>query len=149
MNNKKLVEKQIRLAGFPYGARQRVLATVLYALRQLRLNEKTKKNLYCPKRRCFVGKRPKRPTPGRPRLSNEITYLIGTLNHVWMQAFNERGYLNRRGDGETPFVKFCGPIMRSAQIYNVLDNLNKYRASVNRLSNSIESTGSMTLIVKK
>lgn len=149
MNTKKLVQQQIRLAGFPYGKRQQAQEKILYALRQMRLNGKIKDNLYCPKRGCYVGEKPKRLQAGRPKLSNEMTYLIGTLNNVWMQAFNKQGRMNRRTEVETPFVKFCGPIMRSVQIYNVLDNLNRYRASVNRLSKSIGSSGSLTLDVKK
>lgn len=149
MHIKSLVQQQIRLAGFPYATRQQAQEKILYALRQLRLNEKTKESLYCPKRGCRVGCRPKYSKAGRPSLSNEMTYLMGVLNNVWMQAFKKRGRLNRRGELETPFVKFCGPIMNRVNIYNVLDNLNKYRASVNRLSKSIKSSGSLTLIVKK
>ncbi len=143
MNYQKFVQNQIRLVNFPYHTRQMAQEKILFVLRQLRLNQKTKKYLYCPQRRCNVGPRPKRSHAGRLKLSNETNYLLSVLNSVWMQAFGKRGRLNRRGERETPFVKFAGPIMRCVQIYNVLDNLNKYRRYVNRTSKIIDRRGSV------
>lgn len=94
-----------------------------------------------------MGPRPNRSHAGRPKLSNETNYLLSVLNSIWMQAFGKRGRLNRRGELDTPFVKFCGPIMRAVKIYNVLDNLSKYLASVNRLLKADASQG-LILAVK-
>ncbi len=149
MNYKKLVRDQVQRANFPYHTRQVAREKILIALRNLRLNEKTKEYLYCPLRRCRVGLRPQRSHAGRPKLSNETNYLLSVLNGVWLQAFGKRTRLNRRGERETPFVKFASPIMRSVDIYNELDNLNKYRRYVNRTSKIIDRRGSIFVTYSK
>ncbi len=63
-----------------------------------------------------MGQLPVRPKAGRPNLPAETTYLLSTLSSVWMQAFDKKPRLNRRGDIETPYVKFAGPIMASVGI---------------------------------
>ncbi len=126
MKLKRLVAQQIHQAKFPYTRRQLVEQKILEALRYLRVDHKVKNNLYCPQRRVPIGERPPRPKAGRPTLSEETTYLLSVLSSVWMRAFDKKPRLNRRGETETPYVKFTGPIMASLGINNNLDTLNKY-----------------------
>ncbi len=146
---KQLVRHQIRDAKFPYIHRQSTEQKILEVLRYLRVDQKIKKNLYCPKRRVLMGDRPKRPRAGRPTLSEETTYLLSALSSIWMQAFNKKPKLNRRGEPETPYVKFAGPIMASVGINNVLDTLNKYRRHVNRISKIIDKRYSVFVTIPK
>jgi hypothetical protein len=140
---KQLVCIQIRDAKFPYTYRQLAEEKILEVLRYLRAKQKIKNNLYCPKRRVLVGYRPKRPKAGRPQLSEETAYLLSSLSSIWMQAFDQKPKLNRRGEFETPYVKFAGPIMASVGINNTLDILNKYRRYVNRISKIIDKRHSV------
>lgn len=94
-----------------------------------------------------MGNRSKRPRAGRPALSEETTYLLSALSSIWMQAFNKKTRLNRRGEPETPYVKFAGPIMASVGINNVLDTLNKYRRYVNRISKIIDKRHSVFVTI--
>ncbi len=96
-----------------------------------------------------MGERPVRPKAGRPTLSAETTYLLSTLSSVWMQAFDKKPRLNRRGDIETPYVKFAGPIMASVGINNTLDILNKYRRYVNRVSRIVDKRHSVIVTIPK
>lgn len=144
---KQLIHDQIRDAKFPYMHRQLAESKILEVLRYLRVDQKIKKNLYCPKRRLLTGNRPKRPRAGRPALSEETTYLLSALSSIWMQAFNKKPKLNRRGEPETPYVKFAGPIMKSVGINNVLDTLNKYRRYVNRISKIIDKRYSVFVTI--
>jgi hypothetical protein len=146
---KQLVHDQIRDAKFPYIQRQLAEHKILEVLRYLRVDQKTKKNLYCPKSGVLMGVRPRRPKAGRPKLSEETTYLLSSLSSIWMQAFNKKPRLNRRGELETPYVKFAGPIMASVGINNVLDTLNKYRRYVNRLSKIIDKRRSIFVTMPK
>lgn len=84
-----------------------------------------------------MGQRPVRPKAGRPTLSEEATHLLSVLSSVWMQALDKKPRLNCRGEIETPYVRFAGPIMASVGINNTLDTLNKYRRYVNRVSKII------------
>jgi hypothetical protein len=140
---KQLVRVQIGDAKFPYTHRQLAEKKILEVLRYLRVNQKIKNNSYCPKRRVLIGCRPKRLRAGRPKLSEERTYLLSSLSSVWMQAFDQKPKLNRRGEFETPYVKFAGPIMASVGINNTLDTLNKYRLYVNRISKIIDKRHSV------
>ena len=140
---KQLVHDKIRDAKFPYTHRQLVAQKILEALRYLRVDHKVKNNLYCPQRGAGMGQRPPRPKAGRPTLSVETTYLLSVLSSVWMQAFDKKPRLNRRGEIETPYVKFAGPIMASVGINNTLDILNKYRRYVNRTSKIIDKRRSV------
>ncbi len=90
-----------------------------------------------------MGQRPDRPRAGRPTLSEETTYLLSVLSSIWMQAFDKKPRLNRRGEIETPYVKFAGPIVASVGINNTLDTLNKYRRYVNRTSKIIDKRRSV------
>lgn len=145
----RLVMSQINKANFPFGQRQKAHQQVMHALRQIRVYEKTKKYDYCPKTGRQSGLKPMRASAGRPKMSNQITYLISRLNSIWMQHMNKKTRLNRRGERENPFVQFAGPIMRSVGIYNVLDNLNFYRRYANRLAKEIDNTKSYTHVVSK
>jgi len=138
-----LVRDQIRKANFPYTHRQLAEYKILEALRYLRVNQKIKAHLYCPQRGVRMKQRPVRTKAGRPTLSEETTYLLSTLSSVWMQAFDKKPRLNRRGEIETPYVKFAGPIMASVGINNTLDTLNKYRRYVNRTSKIIDKRRSV------
>jgi hypothetical protein len=144
---KQLVRNQIRDAKFPYAHRQLVEQKILEALRCLRVDHKVKNNLYCPQRRVLIGERPPRPKAGRPTLSEETTYLLSVLSSVWMQVFDKKPRLNRRGETETPYVKFAGPIMASVGINNTLDTLNKYRRYVNRTSKIIDKRRSVFVTI--
>ncbi len=145
MKLKRLVAQQIHQAKFPLGVRPVVQEKILYALRTIRVHQKTAKNLYCPKLGCLMGSRPPRLKAGRPDLSREITYLGSVLNTLWMQAFNKPGRLNRRGHTPSPFFRFAEPILNSVHIYNALDNLNKYRRYVKRVSKIIDRRRSLTV----
>ncbi len=140
---KQLVHDQIRDAKFSYSHRQLAEHKILEALRYLRVNQKIKPHLYCPQRGVLMGQRPVRPRAGRPTLSEETTYLLSVLSSIWMQAFDKKPRLNRRGEIETPYVKFAGPIMASVGINNTLDTLNKYRRYVNRTSKIIDKRRSV------
>lgn len=140
---KQLVRDQIRDAKFPYTHRQLAENKILEAIRYLRLNQKIKNYLFCPQRGLRMGHRSKRPRAGRPSLSEETTYLLSVLSSIWMQAFNKKPKLNRRGEIETPYVKFVRPIMVSVGINNILDTLNKYRRYVNRISKIIDKRRSI------
>jgi hypothetical protein len=94
-----------------------------------------------------MGQRPARPRAGRPTLSVETTYLLSTLSSVWMRAFDSEPHLTRRGEIETPYVKFTGPIMASVGINNTLDTLNKYRRYVNRTSRIIDKRRSVFVTI--
>lgn len=143
----RLVMSQIHKANFPFGQRQKAHEQVMRALRQIRVYEKTKKYVYCAKTGRQSGLKPMGSSAGRPKMSNEIIYLISRLNSIWMQHMNKKTRLNRRGERENPFVQFAGPIMRSVGIYNVLDNLNFYRRYANRLAKEIDNTKSYTHVV--
>ena len=140
---KQLVHDQIQEAKFPFAHRQLAEHKILEALRYLRVNQKIKAYLYCPQRGLLMGQRPMRPKAGRPTLSEETTYLLSTLSSVWMQALDKKPRLNRRGEIQTPYVKFAGPIMASIGINNTLDTLNKYRRYVNRASKIIDKRRSV------
>jgi hypothetical protein len=144
---KQLVRDQIIYAKFPYTHRQLAEHKILEALRYLRVNKKVKNNLYCPKRGVLMGQRPMRPRAGRPSLSEETTYLLSVLSSVWMQNFDKKPRLNRRGEIETPYVRFAGPIMASIGINNTLDTLNKYRRCVNRTSKIIDKRRSVFVTI--
>ena len=146
---KQLVRNQIQAAKFPYVHRQLAEKKILEVLRYLRVNEKIKKNLYCPKRGVLMGVRPKRPKAGRPKLSDETTYLLSTLSSIWMQAFNNKSRLNRRGGLDSPYVKFVRPLMASVGINNILDTLNKYRRYVNRISKIVDKRHSVFVTMSK
>jgi hypothetical protein len=64
-----------------------------------------------------------------------------------MQALDKKPRLNRRGEVETPYVKFAGPIMASIGINNTLDTLNKYRRYVNRVSKIIDKRHSIFVTI--
>ncbi len=145
MKLKRLVSDQIHQVRFPFSTRASVQEKILYALRTIRIHQKTARNLYCPKRRSLMGSRAPRLKAGRPDLSKEITYLGSVLNTVWMQSLNKPGRLNRRGHTPSPFMKFAEPILRSVQIYNALDNLNKYRRYVKRISKIVDRRRSLTV----
>jgi hypothetical protein len=138
-----LVRDQIRNAKFPYTHRQLAEQKILEVLNYLQVNQNEKNDLYCPKAGVLMGQRPVRPKAGRPSLSKETTHLLSTLSSVWMQAFDKKPRLNRRGEIETPYVKFAGPIMASVGINNTLDTLNKYRRYVNRTSKIIDKRSSV------
>ena len=145
MKLKRLVADQIHRARFPFGSRASVQEKILYALRTIRAHQKTAKKLYCPKHRRFIGFREQRLKAGRPDLSKEITYLGSVLNTVWMQALNKPGRLSRRGHTPSPFFRFAEPILNSVHIYNALDNLNKYRRYVKRISKIVDRRRSITV----
>ena len=147
--HRKLVHDQIQHAQFPYANRALAEHKILEVLSYLRVDQKIKKNLYCPKNRTLIGHRPKRRQAGRPSLSEETTYLLSALSSIWMQAFNKKPRLNRRGELETPYVKFAGPIMKSIGINNVLDTLNKYRRYVNRVSKIVDKRHSVFVTMSK
>lgn len=142
-----LVHDQIRDAKFPFTHRQLAEHKILEVLDYLRVNQNEKNDLYCPKTGVLMGKRPQRPRAGRPTLSAETTYLLTTLSSVWMQAFDKKPRLNHRGELETPYVKFAGPIMASVGINNTLDILNKYRRYVNRTSKIIDKRRSVFVTI--
>ena len=144
---KQLVLNQIRSAHFPIVQRALAEKKILEALRYLRLNQKIKAQLYFPQRGVRMGQRPVRSKAGRPTLSGETTYLLSVLSSVWMQAFDKKPRLNRRGEIETPYVKFVGPIMASFGINNTLDILNKYRRHVNRTSKIIDKRRSVIVTI--
>lgn len=144
---KHLVRNQIRSAHFPIVQHALAEKKILEALRYLRVNQKIKAHLYCPQRGVRMGQRPVRPKAGRPTLSEETTYLLSVLSSVWMQALNKKTRLNRRGEVETPYVKFAGPIMASIGINNTLDTLNKYRRYVNRVSKIIDKRHSVFVTI--
>ena len=146
---KQLIHDQIRDAKFPYTYRQLAEKKILEALRYLRVNQKIKAHLYCPQRGVRMGQRPVRPKAGRPTLSEETTYLLSTLGSIWMQVFDRKPRLNRRGEVETPYVKFAGPIMASIGINNTLDTLNKYRRYVNRVSKIIDKRHSVFVTISQ
>jgi hypothetical protein len=146
---KQLVRNQIRSAHFPIVQRALAEKKILEALRYLRVNQKIKAHLYCPQRGVRMGQRPVRPKTGRPTFSEETTYLLSVLSSVWMQAFNKKPRLNRRGEIETPYVRFAGPIMASVGINNTLDTLNKYRRYVNRTSKIIDKRRSVFVTISK
>lgn len=146
---KQLVRDQIRDAQFPYIHRQSAERKILEALRYLRVDQKIKKNLYCPKTGFIMLDRLKRDKAGRPSLSEETTYLLSVLSSIWMQSFNKKPRLNRRGDLDTPYVKFVRPIMASIGINNVLDTLNKYRRYVNRTSKIVDKRHSIFVTMPK
>jgi hypothetical protein len=127
MKLKRLVAQQIHQARFPLGVRPVVQEKILYALRTIRVHQKTAKNLYCPKHGCLMGSRPPRLKSGRPDLSREITYLGSVLNTP------------------SPFFRFAEPILNSVHIYNALDNLNKYRRYVKRVSKIVDRRRSLTV----
>lgn len=126
-NYEHLVKTQVKMAGFPYGLRQESIHKILDALWNLRVIQKTQPFLYCPKNRLRLGPRPPRKHAGRPPLDHETTYLLSTLNSVWMQAFKRPPTANRRGERDSPFVRFAEPILESVGIHNILDNITKYR----------------------
>jgi len=142
-----LVHDQIRDAKFPYAHRQLAEHKILEVLDYLQVNQNEKNNLYCPKTGVLMSQRPPRPKAGRPTLSVETTYLLSVLSSVWMQAFDKKPRLNRRGEIETPYVKFAGPIMASVGINNILDTLNKYRRYVNRTSKIIDKRRSVFVTI--
>lgn len=144
---KQLVRNQIRSAHFPIVQRALAEKKILEVLRYLRVNKKIKAHLYCPQRGVRMGLRPVRPKAGRPTLSEETTYLLSVLSSVWMQALDKKPRLNRRGEVETPYVKFAGPIMASIGIKNTLDTLNKYRRYVNRVSKIIDKRHSVFVTI--
>lgn len=146
---KQLVRNQIQAAKFPYIHRQLAEHKILEALRYLRVDQKIKKNLYCAKSGLLMGNRPKRDKAGRPALSEETTYLLSVLGSIWMQSFNKKPRLNRRGEPETSYVKFVRPILASIGINNVLDTLNKYRRYVNRISKIVDKRNSIFVTMPK
>jgi hypothetical protein len=146
---KHLVRNQIRSAHFSIVQRALAEKKILEALRYLRVNQKIKAHLYCPQRGVRMGQRPVRPKAGRPTLSEETTYLLSTLGSIWMQVFDRKPRLNRRGEVETPYVKFAGPIMASIGINNTLDTLNKYRRYVNRVSKIIDKRHSVFVTISQ
>lgn len=143
------MRNQIRSAHFSIVQRALAEKKILEALRYLRVNQKIKAHLYCPQRGVRMGQRPVRPKAGRPTLSEETTYLLSTLGSIWMQVFDRKPRLNRRGEVETPYVKFAGPIMASIGINNTLDTLNKYRRYVNRVSKIIDKRHSVFVTISQ
>ena len=142
-----LVRDQIRKANFPYTLRQLAEQKILEVINYLQVNQNEKNDLYCPKTGMLIGQRPPRLRAGRPTLSAETTYLLSVLGSVWMRAFDKKPRLNRRGEIETPYVKFAGPIMTSIGINNTLDTLNKYRRYVNRTSKIIDKRRSVFVTI--
>lgn len=149
MSYKQLVMQQIANAHFPFGYRAITEEKILYVLQTLRRHAITSERLYCPKNRKAIGTHPPRLKAGRPTNTNEATYLISALNMVWMQAFGKKPRLNRRGHHQTPFVVFAEPIMACVGIHNALDNLNKHRRYVNRISRIIDRRHSLVIKAAK
>ena len=128
-----LIQSQVRMANIPFGERGPSVAMILEATRNVRVIKKTFGHLYCPMRGCQVAERPPYPTAGRPSLEAETTYIISVLRYVWLKSIQKKPTANRRGDPDSPFVRFAEPILNSVGIFNTLDNLSRYSRSTKSL----------------
>jgi hypothetical protein len=148
--HQKLVRNQIRRAGFPYGYRQLAEQKILEAIWNIRVQRRIVKNLYTSYDNSKIGSRPPQVGAGRPSKSAQTTYLISVLNTVWMRGMNKKPSVNRRNSNTTSrFMLFAEPILMSLGIFNVVDNLNKFKAYRNRLSRIIARRGSVLVTMRK
>lgn len=147
--HQKLVRNQIRRAGFPYGYRQLAEQKILEAIWNIRVQRRIVKNLYTSYDNSKMGNRPPQVGAGRPSKSAQTTYLISVLNTVWMRGMNKKPSVNHRKSNASKFVLFAEPILMSLGIFNVIDNLSKFKAYRNRLSRIIARRGSVLVTMRK
>ena len=147
--HQQLVRNQIRQAGFPYGYRQQAEQKILEAIWNIRVQRRIVKNLYTACSNSKIGNRLPEGGAGRPSKSAETTYLISVLNTVWMRGIKKKPSVNRRGSNTSKFVLFAEPILMSVGIFNVIDNLIRFKSYRKRLSRIIDRRGSVFVTIKK
>ena len=145
----RLVRNQIRQAGFPYGYRQKAEQKILEAIWNIRVQRKTSEYLYGSVNTIKTGICPAQQGGGRPSKIQETIYLISVLNTVWIRGIKKKPSVIRRGSNTSQFVLFAEPILMSLRIFNVIDNLNDFKAYRNRLSRIIDRRSSVLVTMRK